>query len=76
MTVKPIAYTYEAGRPVYTEVAVTSRYSVTGLVFTRLFGQGSVYEGRPVTRSAAVCLPGTSGPTGGFCARPNGRGEG
>lgn len=53
-----------------TLVTVTAQYQVDGMLFTRFFGE-SAYVANPITRSAAVCVPGQAGgPTGGYCARP------
>lgn len=74
LTVTPIASgTSPTGTPTYMQVEVTSRYRVTGLLFGSFFGAKSTYDADPVTRSAAICLPGVAtGPTNGFCAKPSG----
>ena len=52
-----------------TEVQVTSWYTVPNLLFLSYFGSSATEQ--KVTRSAAVCdSRDASGPTGGYCQRP------
>lgn len=64
----------QSGSSQPTEVQVTVRYKVRGLIFTllltHLLGASTISPVYTAQGSAFVCVPNSPGPTGGFCTQP------